>query len=163
MLFVDVLMRWLHVSMAMVLVGGAFFQWIVLRPVARNVLESEHQKLREQILEKWRKVVGMGIGLLLLTGFYNYLVASNPGDIWKPYHAVMGVKMLLALGVFFLASALTGRAAVFEGMRRQATTWLCLLIVLSLSVVALSSYLKVQGAKVLRTHPAATQTITTPR
>lgn len=150
MWIVDLLSRWLHVGTAIVLLGGTAFQWLVLRPAAQALSDAEHQQLRERVMERWRKIVGLGIGLLLITGFYNYLVAPNPADVWKAYHPVMGIKILLALAIFFLASALTGRAAAFAKLREQAGFWLGCLLLLGVLVVALSGYLKVGGAKALR-------------
>lgn len=150
MWIVDLLSRWLHVGTAIVLLGGTAFQWLVLRPAAQALSDAEHQQLRERVMERWRKIVGLGIGLLLITGFYNYLVAPNPADVWKVYHPVMGIKILLALAIFFLASALTGRAAAFAKLREQAGFWLACLLLMGVLVVALSGYLKVGGAKALR-------------
>ena len=39
-------------------------------------------------------------------------------------HPLFGVKFLAALGVFFIASALTGRTAALAGMRRNANSWM---------------------------------------
>jgi uncharacterized membrane protein len=157
---VDLVSRWLHVGTAIVLLGGAAFQWLVLRPAARQLSDAEHSQLRERVQDRWRKIVGIGIGLLLLTGFYNYLVAPNPADLWKAYHPIMGIKILVALAVFFLASALAGRAAAFARLREQAGTWLPVLLLLGTLVVALSGYLKIGGAKALRAHSTATPVAT---
>src|SRR5581483_9246124 len=130
-MIVDVISRWLHVFTAIVLLGGATFQWLVLRPAARQLPDAEHERLRELVMGRWRKFVMIGILLLLVTGFYNYLVAAKPvSTVWKLYHPLMGIKILLAFAVFFLASALTGRSPAFAGMRRQMGTWLTVLVVL---------------------------------
>jgi len=150
-LIVDVLSRWLHVMTAIVLLGGAAFQWIALRPAAQQLPDAEHDKLRELIMGRWRKVVMIGIVILLATGFYNYLWVAKPlSSVWKPYHPLMGTKILLALAVFFLASALTGRSPAFAGLRKQMGRWLPVLLLLGAIIVAISGFLKVAGAKALR-------------
>jgi uncharacterized membrane protein len=149
-LLVDVISRWLHVATAIVLLGGTAFQWMVLRPAARQLPDAEHDRLRELVMGRWRKVVMAGIGLLLLTGFYNYLLAPTPADVWKLYHPLVGTKILLALAMFFLASALTGRSPAFAGLRKQSGTWLVVLLLLGAVIVAISGYLKVGGARALR-------------
>lgn len=151
MTIVDVLSRWLHVATAIVLLGGAAFQWLVLRPAARQLADAEHDKLRELVLGRWRKIVMVGIALLLATGLYNYLWVARPvWETWKGYHPLMGIKILIALAVFLLASALVGRSAVFAGLRRQVGLWLPVLLLLGTVIVAISSYLKVNASKMLR-------------
>ena len=69
---------------------------------------------------------------------------------------LMGIKILVALGVFFLASVLTGRAAKFEAMRRSPVQWLTLLIVLAAVAVGIGSVLKVAVPPSAPQAPAAT-------
>ena len=86
----------------------------------------------------------IGITLLLVTGFYNYLA----GDTKLPrYHMFMGIKILLAFGVFFIASALTGRSPALEAIRRNRARWMTVLILLASAVVAVAGYLKVAAAQ----------------
>jgi uncharacterized membrane protein len=156
---IDVISRWLHVATAIVLLGGAVFQWLVLRPSARQLSESEHDRLRELVLRRWRIIVMAGIVLLIATGLYNYLGAARPvWEKWKGYHPLMSVKILLAVPVFFLASALAGRSAAFAGIRKQVGIWLPILLLLGAGIVAISSYLKVMGPKVFR-QTSVSQTI----
>lgn len=143
---VNVVSRWLHVSTAIVLVGGTVFIRFVLTPNAEQLPLAEHDRLRELVTANWRKFIRGGILLFLLTGFYNYLVVAVPqhhGD--KTYHMLMGVKILAAFGVFFLAEALVGRAAVFAGLRQNRKVWLGVLIVMAFAIVAISSLLRVRG------------------
>jgi uncharacterized membrane protein len=142
----DVLSRWIHVGAAIVLVGGSVFTKFVLMPAAKGLQESEHTALRERIMGRWRKFVMAGILLLLLSGFYNYLVVSLPahrGDGF--YNGMMGVKILLAFVAFFLASVLTGRSPRFESLRADSGKWLGVLILVSATVVALAGVLKIAG------------------
>lgn len=146
MLIVDILSRWLHVISAIVLMGGSIYTRFVLMPAAAQLPDAEHAQLRDAIRRSWAKTVGAAIGLLLLSGFFNYFRAIK-GDV-KPsslYHALIGTKMLLSLAVFFLASALSGKAAAFEGIRKNARTWLGVTIALAAIIVALGSVVKVGG------------------
>ncbi|HEV8066902.1 MAG TPA: hypothetical protein VGP76_04135 [Planctomycetaceae bacterium] len=143
---VNVASRWLHVSTAIVLVGGTVFIRFVLTPNAEQLPQAEHDRLRELVTANWRKFVRAGIVLFLLTGFYNYLVVAVPqhhGD--KLYHMLMGIKIVAAFGVFFLAEALVGRSAAFAGLRQGRKTWLLVLIVVAFAIVAISSLLRVRG------------------
>ncbi|MEZ6058249.1 MAG: hypothetical protein R3C01_16240 [Planctomycetaceae bacterium] len=164
---VNLLSRWIHVGTAIVLMGGAVFMRFVLLPAAAELPTAEHDALKGRLKARWKKFVMIGILLLLLSGFYNYLqvaaVEHNAaGD--KRYHMFMGIKILLAFGVFFLASVLTGRSAKFEPMRKHPAKALTWLILLAAGVVGLAGLLKVRGIPTTApTTPApATNTTQTP-
>jgi uncharacterized membrane protein len=142
----DFLSRWIHVGAAIVMLGGSvYLRWVVM-PAAMELPEAELIPFRERLKSRARKIIMVGILLLLLTGFYNYVMVGAPshtGENKGVYHALMGVKMLLALGLFFLASVLAGRSAKFEGLREKSPRWLTILVLLGALVVAIGSYLKV--------------------
>jgi uncharacterized membrane protein len=137
---VDLLSRWVHVGAAIVLLGGSTFVRFVLMPAAEQLPEAEHRQLRSGVMARWKRIVMIGIVLLLVTGGYNYYARDGKTS---QYHMLMGIKMLLALGVFFLASALTGRSEGLAAVRRDAKKWLTVLIVLASVVVAIAGFLKV--------------------
>jgi uncharacterized membrane protein len=145
------LLRFLHVGTAVVLVGGSVFLRFVLMPAATAVLPEEvHAQLRARVIETWKKFVHGGIALLLLTGAINYtrsiLLIRETADHRDPlYHGVMGVKILLALGIFFIASVLVGRSPKFEGMRQNARFWIGVNVALAAVIVLLSGFLRVRG------------------
>ena len=135
--------RWIHILSAITAVGGLFFLRFVLWPAARDTLDDEtHAKLREAVIGRWKKVVMVVITLLILTGLYNLMVVGMPKAKEHPsYHMIFGIKFLAALGVFFLASVLTGRAKVFEGLRAKAPLWMGISALLAVVVVVLSGVL----------------------
>ena len=139
-----ILSRWIHIGTAIVLVGGTVFLRFVLSPAAAQLAETEHAKLKELVMKSWKKYVHGGILLFLISGLYNYLVVQAPlhkGD--KLYHALMGIKIILALAVFFLGSALVGRSKSFEGMRKNSKFWQLVMILVSALIVGISGYAKV--------------------
>ena len=143
-LILAILSSLLHVWAAIALMGGAIYLRCALIPAASELPDDAHDGLKARLKQRWKKVVMIGIAVLLLSGFYNYLVVGVPSHQGqKLYHPLMGVKMLLAFGVFFLASALVGRSAKFESLRQHPKKWLSLLIVLSTIVVGIGSVLKV--------------------
>lgn len=149
--------RFIHVLFAILLLGGAMFTRFALLPAASALPEDVHADLKERIAARWRKFVGMGIGVLLLTGFYNYLVVMRPqhaGD--KLYHMLMGIKILLAFVVFFIASGLSGRSQGLAFIRHKAGQWLLIVILLGSLVTGIASFLKVRGI------PQASETVRTP-
>jgi uncharacterized membrane protein len=145
--FVAILSRWAHIGAAVVLVGGTVFMRFALMPAAKELPEDVHNSLRERVMGNWRKIVGITILLLLLSGFANYyfVLKDTTGrlDNTKLYHPLIGVKMILAMVVFFLASALSGRAKGLEGLRKKSGFWMGLNLTLAAIIIAIAGYLKV--------------------
>ena len=141
----DVISRVVHIGMVIILAGGSFFMWRVLLPAASELPDDQHDKLREAVTGRWKKFVHIGIGLILISGFYNFyrLAGGHKGD--GLYHALVGTKILLAFGVFFLGSALVGKSKAFEGLRQNRGTSLAILIALLTLIIALSGFVKVRG------------------
>lgn len=141
----DVLARWIHIGTVITLVGGTAFVRFVLLPSMESLEESAKTKLHDAVASRWKRIVHIGIVLILFSGLYNYvrLAAVHRGD--SVYHAVLGVKILLALAVFFLASVLVGRSAAFEALRRNRRVWLGVVVTLAAVIVALSGFVKVRG------------------
>ena len=157
MLWIALVSRWAHIITAVVLVGGTVFLRFVLGPAAAQLPDDSHAKLKELVMGTWKKFVHGGIALFLISGFYNYLVVQAPlhkGD--KLYHALMGIKILLALVVFLIASGLVGRSKAFAGMRAQAKLWQGILVTLAMLIIGISGFVKV------RPNPVAVSNVTTP-
>lgn len=142
---IDTISRIVHIGTAIVLVGGSVFTLMVLMPAAKNLPDEPHGQLAEAITGRWRRFVHVGVLLFIVSGIYNYVraIANHQGDAL--YHALLGMKMLLALGVFFLAAALVGRGTKLEPIRRARCTWLKVLVILAAVIVAISGYVKVRG------------------
>ena len=155
-LILDAISRIVHVGTAITLVGGSIFTVMVLMPSAKEISDEQHQKLAEGIGRRWKKFVHFGIALLFLSGIYNYIrmmmIGDHKGD--GLYHGLLGTKMLLALGVFFIASALVGRSARFEGMRQNRAKWLKILVLLAAVIVGISGFVKVRGIPALQSESA---------
>ena len=80
---------------------------------------------------------------MLVSGFYNYFMGM-PNHKGQPlYHALVGTKMLLGFGAFFLASVLSGRSAKFAPLRANAGKWLGVLIAITALVSGIGGFLKV--------------------
>ena len=152
-------LRWLHILAAMAAIGGAFFMRAALIPAAQESLSDDaHDKLRESLRRRWALVVHVSIVVLLLTGFTNFVMLALPPKIKPmPYHAVFGVKFLLALFVFFIASVLVGRGNGLAGMRKQRAKWLGVLLAAAAAIVLISGFLGQirTGQAHAATHPSA--------
>jgi len=146
--YLDLVSRWVHVLAAVVLVGGAIFQLCVLLPSARQLPEEAHTALQAQVASRWRKLIMIGVGLLILSGFYNFvraIIIPKAAGMKLPssYHMVIGMKILLAFVVFFLASALSGKSKALENFRTHRKKWLTITVTLAVIVIALAGYAKV--------------------
>ncbi|TWU46320.1 hypothetical protein Poly51_57160 [Rubripirellula tenax] len=145
MFWIDVLSRIVHVSTAIALVGGSLFTLMVLLPSASELGEEPHKKLAAAIAGRWKKFVHIGVTLFLVSGLYNFVraIPLHKGD--GTYHMLIGIKMVLALFVFFLAAALVGRSEKLAGIRNARKKWLTVLVILAAVIVAISGYTKVRG------------------
>ena len=155
-LALQLIFRWIHIGSAITVVGGTVFMLFVLLPAAKEILDDEHLKLRAAVLKRWKWFVHIGIALFLVSGLYNYIKVMAPlhkGD--GLYHALMGVKMLLAMGVFGLAEVLVGRSKLAEKLRQNASKFLTINLVLAAIIIMLSGFLKTLPAKPAAVAPAA--------
>lgn len=141
--FLTVISRIVHVATAIVLVGGSVFTLLVLIPAAKMIPAETEQTLRKAVTSRWKRFVHLGVLLFLISGFYNYYLAFERHDGDGTYHMLMGIKMLLAFGVFFLASALVGRSSALEPIRQNRGRWLTVIVAASLVIVTIAGYLKV--------------------
>jgi uncharacterized membrane protein len=142
---IDIVSRIVHVSTAIVLVGGVAFSLFVLTPAASTLSEESRADLMRGVLGRWKRFVHGGVLLFLLSGFYNYFQAmqSHKGD--GLYHGLVGTKMILAFVIFFIAAALVGRSPALEKLRQNRVFWTRVIVILAAIIVAISGYVKVRG------------------
>jgi len=137
------LSRWVHIGTAIVVIGGSVFMRFVLMPAAEQLPDNEHEALRERVLGRWKRFVHLGVLLFLLSGGYNYILAVRIHKGQSLYHALVGTKIILALIVFFLASAIVGRSPTFENLRKNMKRWVLVVILLATVIVGISGFVKV--------------------
>ena len=97
--------RLLHVLGVVVWVGGMFFAYMALRPVAATVLEPPQRlPLWQATLRKFFAWVWAAIALILLSGLWMIHVFGGFGAIGPYVHVMFGigiVMMLIFVHVFF--------------------------------------------------------------
>ena len=135
-------LRWAHILGAITLMGGAVFMRFALVPAAKTLADDAHAQLRAEVRKRWSKVVMLAIALLLVSGLVNFYLLTQMYKLDKPYHMVFGIKFLLALPIFYIASLLTGRSAAADRVRQNATLWLNVNLVLATAVVCIGGFLK---------------------
>lgn len=96
-----VVIRWAHALAAVAWVGGGSFYLLVLRPAIRRS-QGLPPDTSAAIREEFRGLVTTAIAVLLLTGAI-LSVARLTGDAATvPYAIVLGVKVALALYMFYV-------------------------------------------------------------
>ena len=143
--FLDLIMRWLHILPAVLMVGGTAFMRFALLPALAGLAENERDAFRDRVIKHWKMVVHSSIGLLLLSGFYGYYTKFRDGSPIGAYHMLLGIKILIALVIMFIASALVGRSKGLEPLRAKAGTWLTINLLLAVVVILIAGYLKVSN------------------
>src|SRR5438094_490555 len=105
MFWLSVVMRWLHVVAAVIAVGGTIGMRFVVLPALERVPNSD--EIAAALRLPFKRLIHSAIGLLLLTGFYNYMVVAVPAvrkqGLGSSYHPLMGIKIILSLVLFTIA------------------------------------------------------------
>lgn len=131
--------RWFHLVSIIALVGGSVFMRFVLMPAAVDLSDTEHAAFRDRILSRWKRLVHPLIALIVLSGIANLIFKVR--DTVVLWHILFTVKLLVALFVLFVASALVGRSKALEPIRRDGARWLVINILLAAVLVFLSGML----------------------
>lgn len=148
----DVVFRWMHIGSVIVLLGGSVFVRFVLMPACDPLPESDHAALRQRVMGRWRIFVHALIGFLLISGIYTVAMKiSVKPPVW---HMMFGIKGLLAIAVFFIASALVGRSKTFQPMRDNAKLWIGVNVALAALIVMISGVMRSVQDKEKRKEPA---------
>lgn len=135
--------RWLHLAAVITAIGGTVFLRMVLHPSAASSLAPEtHDALRAAVVRRWARVVHVCILFIILSGIYNAIVMFPKHSGQPLYHALFGVKVLLALVLFFIAIAVTGRNPAFAVIRARGPMWMAVNIALAAVIVLISNILK---------------------
>lgn len=134
--------RWLHLLAAITAVGGTVFARAVVFPTLDKLPVDDRRALHAAMRARWSVIVAAAIGFLLLSGLVNIGVTSIHYRVPLWYMPVFGVKFMLALIVFTVASLLSGKTSAADQMRKNAPFWLNLNIALAVAVVCLSGVLR---------------------
>lgn len=134
--------RWLHILAAITAVGGTIFARFVVVPSLEPLSADERSALHAAMRTRWSKIVAAAIGFLILSGLYNFGYLSFEYQLPRWYHPLFGVKFLLAMAIFMIASLLSGKTAAADNLRRNLKLWLNVNIVLAVIVVCISGVLR---------------------
>jgi uncharacterized membrane protein len=146
--------RWAHVGSVILLVGGSAFLLLVLAPAADKLGAAEHDSLRKNLIDRWRKFVHPLVALILISGLYNFYARMNTE---RPWHMLAGIKLLLGLFILFIASTLVGRSKGLQKIRDDWRFWLKINLIVAALAVLLSGYMRFLQPKPTTEKPAVTQ------
>ncbi len=131
----SVLMRWLHVTSVITILGGFIYARFMISPALASLPQADAAAFSKRVVALFRPILYTALATVLISGLYNYL--TNP---FYPahYHAVIGVKFLFVLHLF-AASVMYTIPNPNEAKRIQRLNWL---IISGLLIVAISADLR---------------------
>ncbi len=132
--------QWVHVSAAVIGVGGMAFMLFILFPSVGILSQEQRDGLLKIVLGRFRWVAWSVIFLLLASGLYNVkLVWLVP---WGPYWKFLTIKIVLALVIFAIVLCLTIPLGIFNWFRQRRNLWLSIAFSLAMVVILISAYLR---------------------
>src|SRR5579862_8473895 len=122
-----ILMRFLHTISAITLLGGVLAWRFGAIPSHEPLAAETRTKVSDAMASAWRPFVWLATGGLLISGLYNFLTKTGLTPV---YHAIFGVKVLLALHVFAAAilAAQPGNAKRARQLTGVAISGVCIVI-----------------------------------
>lgn len=169
-MWIDLVLRWLHILSAVTLAGGVIFWRCAWLGAADLLPESSRQEVAQAVRGRWSRLVMGASGLLLITGLVNFMLIVQRFDFDKSefpgskYHMLFGIKFLLSLAVFVLSAFLAGRTPIADKLRRNERFWLNVNLCLVVAVICLGGLLRAstrhsKAAESLQTAPPVRSTL----
>jgi uncharacterized membrane protein len=134
-------MQWIHLSAALIGVGGIGFILFLLIPSARDLAPEQRAALLKRVQGRFRWVSWSVIVLLTGSGLYN--VRTYYWELaWGRAWFWLTIKILLALLVFAVSLAVTLPFPFLARFREQRERWLGVAFALAMVVILISAYLR---------------------
>ncbi len=105
--------RWLHTLAAVAWVGGGLFYLLALRPALKGSGFSDD--LNKRVAREFRNVVDTAIWALVVTGAILFLDRVTSDHATVTYGVVLGIKIALAVWMFYLVGFRQRRSPLLEG------------------------------------------------
>jgi uncharacterized membrane protein len=133
--------QWIHVSSAVLGVGGMAFLYIVLLPSMGSLNPDQRESLLKAVLGKFRWVSWSVIFLLFVSGLYN--VRQYYWEVpWGRAWLMLTIKIVLALVVFAIALAISLPLKFLNWFRARRQMWLAIALSVAMIVILISAYLR---------------------
>jgi uncharacterized membrane protein len=135
--------RVLHVLGSIILLGGMFYLLMIVAPrVGASGSRPNTDAWFGGNRAAWAKWVGIATVVLLVTGLFNFYSIVTTSQIAKSYHMLGGIKILVALVIFFFAAILAGKTALAERFREKMRFWLTVTMLVGLVIVVIGSVMR---------------------
>lgn len=139
----SIIVQWLHLVAAVLAVGGVACIRFVVLPSIEQLDDAARERFMESVHNKFRKIIGLSMVLLLITGLYNVGIAASAGHLTaSAYLYPVIVKIVLALIMFKIAFMLIIPGPAFSGVKAKRKMWLYVNFVLGLVVILIAGYLR---------------------
>jgi len=138
---VSTFMQWLHLSAAVLGVGGIAFLTIIFLPSIRILDAEERELILRVVAGRFRWVSWAVIVLLISSGLYTvrqYYWEAPWGYHWK----LLVIKISLSGCLFAIVLSLTLPLKIFAWFRARRSMWLAIALTLAMVIIYLSAYLR---------------------
>jgi uncharacterized membrane protein len=140
----QIIMRTLHITSAVLAVGGLCFIPLVLRPSLRLVDDTFRKSIEQLVQTRFHQLLWICIAGLTVSGVYNWILnAPRYKELGPIGNALIGTKVLLALIMF---AVVAGRST---GYLTNAKRWQLVNIHLAAGVLILGAVLRVLVIRML--------------
>lgn len=140
-IFFHLVTRFLHVGSVILLLGGVAYARLILSPSLVSLPGDTALQLAAVSAKRFRTLLYTLLGLIVLSGFYNYFTYNGPRHS-PAYQMLFGIKFLLVLHVLATAilwATMPYRDAASLGKSRKR---LLSLTVSGFVIVLISAYLR---------------------
>ena len=136
-------MRWLHIIPAIALIGGTIFMRFALVPAYEQLDDEQREKVQESIRRGWSRLLMPSILFLLISGFVNTAnISMNYRFPDSSYMPLLGLKLFLAIAIFYIASLLAGRSEGAKKFQQDQRKWLNINILLAILLVCIAGAMR---------------------
>ena len=142
-LILPLIARWVHIFCAVIVIGSIiFYRFAFVVAEKRAVPGGLPEEFKVALFKRWKLLLHPPIIFFLASGLYTYLMVTRHLHEDQPlYHALFGVKFLLALVVFALYIVLTSTMKWSVKLREKNALW-AILILAVLAVMAIGGVMR---------------------
>ena len=134
-----VIIKFLHVASAGIAMGGVTFALWALMPSMGGIDPETAGKLMGEVVRLFGRMIWIVIALLVLTDIWMIVVVAAAGVPQPLYHSILGIKVILALAIFFIAYGVLAPVKALESMRQNRKRWM----VINIHLIAVVFFLGV--------------------
>jgi uncharacterized membrane protein len=135
------LAQWIHVTAAVLGVGGMGFLLLIVLPSLRRLNPDQQDVLMKAVLGRFRWVAWSVIALLLVSGVGSIRLSAWEAP-WGTYWKWLTVKVVLAFLIFIIVFALTLPFKALDRFRARRGVWLSIAFGMAIAVILIAAYLR---------------------